>query len=99
MPSNAQLAAKLLRNAAEFFRSVGAQDSQIGTQMQANADTYEMVAEWVERDAHGEGPGGEGPGGKKPESEARSAESGGRQEPSVGNSVVGGPGSTRQTGT
>lgn len=58
MPTNAELAAKLLRNAAEFFRSVGAQDKQLDEQMRANAQTYDAVAGWVEKDAGGEGPPG-----------------------------------------
>lgn len=60
MPTNAELAAKLLRNAAEFFRSVGEQDDEITEQMRSNADTYDRVAEWVERDAGAEGAPGDG---------------------------------------
>ncbi len=64
MPTNAERAAKLLRNAAEFFRSVGEQNAELSEQMQSNAETYDMVAEWVEKDAGAEGaPGGE-PGGE-----------------------------------
>ncbi len=59
MPSNAELAAKLLRDAAEFFRSVGEQNAELSEQMRSNADTYDMVAEWVEKDAGAEGPPGE----------------------------------------
>ena len=55
MPTNAELAAKLLRNAAEFFRSVAEQNSELDEQMRSNADTYDRVAEWVEKDANGEG--------------------------------------------
>ena len=63
MPTNAELAAKLLRNAAEFFRSVGEQNGEATEKMKTNADTYDMVAEWVERDAGAEGAPGEGSGG------------------------------------
>lgn len=56
MPSNAELSAHLLRNAAEFFRNVGEQNEPIREQMEANARTYEMVAEWVESDPTGEPP-------------------------------------------
>ena len=62
MPTNAELAAKLLRNAAEFFRSVGEQNAGLSEQMQSNADTYDMVAEWVEKDAGAEAAPGEGLG-------------------------------------
>ncbi len=65
MPSNAKLAAKLLRDAAVFFRSVGEQNAELSEQMRSNADTYDMVAEWVEKDAGAEGPPGEEPGGDR----------------------------------
>jgi hypothetical protein len=81
MPTNAELAAKLLRNAAEFFRSVGEQNAEISEQMQSNADTYDMVAGWVEQDAGAEGPpvddvAGEAPAGPGPASEASTGEDG-----------------------
>ncbi len=81
MPSNAELAAKLLRNAAEFFRSVGEQDADLAKQMRTNADTYDMVAEWVERDAGAEGP----PGGEGSAQKAAEGGSGGKKtEPGDG---------------
>ena len=49
MTTNAQLAAKLLRNAAEFFRSVGEQNPAMVDDMEQNAQRYELVADWVEQ--------------------------------------------------
>lgn len=71
MSSNAELAAKLLRDAAVFFRSVGEQNAELTEQMRSNADTYDMVADWVEKDAGAEGapgkePGGDGESGREP---------------------------------
>ena len=74
MPTNAELAAKLLRNAAEFFRSVGEKNTELGEQMRSNADTYDRVAEWVEKDANGEGPAGKDAAGETP---ARQGQGGG----------------------
>jgi len=56
MATNAELAAKLLRNAGEFFRNIGANTPQIQEQMEQNARTYEVVANWVEEDPAGEAP-------------------------------------------
>lgn len=44
MPSHAELAAKLLTDAAGFFRTVAAQNSNIQTQMIENADVFERIA-------------------------------------------------------
>ncbi len=75
MPSNAKLAAKLLRNAAEFFRSVGEQNAELKEQMRTNANTYDMVAEWVEQDAGAEGaPGGDRESGREPAGEGSAQE-------------------------
>jgi hypothetical protein len=41
----AELAAKLLRDAATFFRVVGEQNPMLEGQMQDNASVYEQVAE------------------------------------------------------
>ncbi|MDP6774332.1 MAG: hypothetical protein QGI63_08685 [Rhodospirillales bacterium] len=65
MANHAQVAAKLLRNAAQFFRDVGGQNQQIQEQMENNARTYDTVANLVETDPGGEMPdvaadGGEG---------------------------------------
>ncbi len=54
MPSHAQLAAKLLRDAAVFFRSIGQQNPPLREQMVENADVFEQVATLVEADPTGE---------------------------------------------
>lgn len=56
MATNAELAAKLLRNAGEFFRNIGANTPQIQEQMEQNARTYDIVANWLEEDPAGEAP-------------------------------------------
>ncbi len=56
MSTNAELAARLLRNAAEFFRTVGDQNPPIKEQMDTNAQTYELVADWVANDPQGMSP-------------------------------------------
>ncbi len=56
MATNAELAGKLLRNAAEFFRNIGSNTPQIQEQMEQNARTYEIVAGWIESDPSGEAP-------------------------------------------
>jgi hypothetical protein len=56
MATNAQLAAKLLRGAAGFFRTVGDQNEPIREQMEQNARTYEHVATLVEQDPTAEMP-------------------------------------------
>jgi hypothetical protein len=57
MPSHAQIAAQLLRDAATFFRSLGEQNPDLNAQMQENADVFSKVAELVEKDPNGEIPG------------------------------------------
>jgi hypothetical protein len=54
MATHAQLAAHLMRGAAEFFRNVGEQNPQLKAEMDQNAQTFEMVAEKVESDPGGE---------------------------------------------
>lgn len=56
MPTNAQLAAKLLRDASSFFRDVGEQNPPVAEQMNTNAQVYAQVAEMVESDPNGELP-------------------------------------------
>jgi len=51
--THAQLSAKLLRDAATFFRNVGAQNEPLKSQMEDNATVYEQVADLVEKDASG----------------------------------------------
>jgi hypothetical protein len=60
MPTNAQLAAKLLRDAGVFFRNVGEQNPPIAEQMNENAQVYEQVAAMVESDPTGDLPEQEG---------------------------------------
>lgn len=54
MATYAHLAAKLLRDAATFFRSVGEQNKPLKEQMDDNASVYEQVADLVESDPAGE---------------------------------------------
>ena len=56
MATNAQLAAKLLRDASGFFRNVGEQNPPIAQQMNDNAQVYDQVAAMVEVDPTGELP-------------------------------------------
>ena len=60
MPNNAQLAAKLLRDASGFFRQVGEQNPPVAEQMTSNAEAFEQVASMVETDPLGEIPMPEG---------------------------------------
>jgi uncharacterized protein Yka (UPF0111/DUF47 family) len=53
MATHAELAAKLLRGAAKFFRALSEGNPDIREQMLRNADTYEQVADMVERDPTG----------------------------------------------
>lgn len=62
MPSHSELAAKLLRDAASFFRTVGEQNEPLKEQMTENADVFEQVAALVEQDPTGELQGEEGGG-------------------------------------
>lgn len=54
MPSNAELAAKLLRDASTFFETIGEQNPQLVEQMTQNATVFREVAERVEQDPTGE---------------------------------------------
>ena len=56
MATNAQLAAKLLRDASGFFRNVGEQNPPLQQQMTDNAQVYEQVADLDESDPNGELP-------------------------------------------
>jgi hypothetical protein len=51
--THAQMAATLMRQAADFFRSIGEQNPQLNEQMQHNAGTFEEVANLVETDPMG----------------------------------------------
>jgi hypothetical protein len=54
MPSHAEIAARLLRDAATFFRAVGEQNDALRDQMTENADVFEQVAVLVETNPTGE---------------------------------------------
>lgn len=53
MPSHSALAAKLLRDAAVFFRTIGEQNEPLKLQMDENATVFEQVADLVEHDPTG----------------------------------------------
>jgi hypothetical protein len=44
MPTHAELAAKLLTDAAAFFRTLGEQNTQLQTQMLENAGVFDQMA-------------------------------------------------------
>jgi hypothetical protein len=56
MPTHAQLAAQLLRDAATFFQSLGEQNPPLKDQMDENATVFQQVADLVEADPTGELP-------------------------------------------
>lgn len=53
MITHAQLAAKLLKDAAVFFRTIGEQNPPLKDQMEENAKVFEQVAELVENEPVG----------------------------------------------
>jgi len=53
MATHSELAVNLLRNAAVFFRDIGAQNPDLQEQMEVNARTYDTVADMVEQDPLG----------------------------------------------
>jgi hypothetical protein len=53
MSNNAELAAKLLRASANFFRAVGEQNEDLKEQMNTNAQACDMIADRVEVDPLG----------------------------------------------
>ena len=53
MPSHAELAAKLLRDAAAFFKTIAEQNPPLKEQMDENADVFEQVANLVENNPTG----------------------------------------------
>ena len=54
MASHAQLAARLLRDAAKFFRTLGEQNEPLREQMMENANVFDQVANLVESDPTGQ---------------------------------------------
>lgn len=53
MPSHAELAAKLLRDAAAFFETIAEQNPPLKEQMDENSDVFKQVADLVEGDPNG----------------------------------------------
>ncbi len=66
MPSHSEVAAKLLRDAAGFFQTVGEQNPTLKAQMDENANVFAQVAGLVESDPTGELQTGEAPGAAPP---------------------------------
>ena len=56
MATHAQIAGRLLRDAAIFFRNVAAQNATLRERLSENADVYEQVAQLVETEPLGELP-------------------------------------------
>jgi hypothetical protein len=53
MTTYAELAARLLRDAATMFRSMGGDDAELGQRVQEFAQVYDQVADLVESDPTG----------------------------------------------
>lgn len=53
MATYVELAARLLRDVAAFFRNVGAQNEPLREPMNDNADVYDQVADLLEKDPTG----------------------------------------------
>lgn len=51
--THAQLAARLLRDAARFFRTIGEQNAPLRAQMDENAAVFDEVADLLEQDPSG----------------------------------------------
>ena len=51
--SHAELAARLLRDAAKFFETIGEQNKPLEDQMKENATVFVQVADLVESDPTG----------------------------------------------
>lgn len=54
MATYAELGARLLRDAATFFRTVGEQNQPLQEQMSENATVFEQIADLLEQDPTGE---------------------------------------------
>jgi hypothetical protein len=54
MPTHAKIAGDLLREAANFFKSVAEQNPAIAPQMTENAEIYMQAADLIENDPTGE---------------------------------------------
>lgn len=53
MATNAEISARLLRHAAEFFRHVGEQNPNLQAQLSEEANVFDTVADVVEQDPSG----------------------------------------------
>jgi hypothetical protein len=56
MTPNAEMAAMFLRNSAAYLREVGEHNPSVREEMEANADSYEVMADLVENDPLGQSP-------------------------------------------
>ncbi len=54
MATYAQVSARMLRDAATFFRNVAAQNEALREQLDDNATVYETMADLLEKDPFGE---------------------------------------------
>lgn len=54
--THAEMAAQLLRGAADFFRSMKTVNSDISGELEVNAQTCELIADRVQVDPEGEAP-------------------------------------------
>ena len=54
MPTHADVAAKLLRDAAAFFLVIGEQNPPVTDEMKINARTFRAIADLVQSDPEGE---------------------------------------------
>ncbi len=54
MATHAQVAGRLLRDAATFFRNVATQNEHLREQLNDNAKVYDEVAQLIEADPTGE---------------------------------------------
>jgi hypothetical protein len=54
MATYVQISARLLRDAATFFRNVARQNETLREQLDDNARIYEQVADLLEKDPQGE---------------------------------------------
>lgn len=54
MATYAQVSARMLRDAAKFFRNIGDQNEPLHEQMNDNATVYEQIADLVENNPLGE---------------------------------------------
>ena len=66
MATNAEIAARLLRDAAGFFRTVGEQNAPLKEHMDKNAQAFEVMADRVEADPLGEASFGQQPAEASP---------------------------------